>query len=1169
MDSSNIMIIPPKKDTEEGSEQMPTVIEVITIPASTNFNSDTVLVLGDNNVPQSFQINSSQASDGQPRIIQISDSDSHNVSSDVQFVGSTSNQVNVVTTQENADNSSTMTNVRIVNTVPETSDGNIVFHLNPALQVGRKRKHPQKPGKYICTYCGRGCAKPSVLQKHIRAHTGERPYPCEPCGFSFKTKSNLYKHCKSRAHAIKAGKTSVSSNSGSQERSVSQESDINEGSADINTSHESIDEENDDDENEDDEQMQDEPAHKVLKIKDDGEKSSNDSSMIIHTVSSPGQKKTFVIRDRVKTVKDLLQERKTEKVEDAIQTKTEPADETIQIVKMEPRVTSESEHTNTPVTLASTVQRIDDKSVKVTIQFPKKQVEKNTVVATSTAPNLKLLTPDEVKDRINQLLVSNKQIVEPDAHDGDKMKSRKLVRQLAVEEEDVSNVQSIRVSTEEMVVPTSQTLSKGGLNIESSKMALAPVTPINLSGFQEREQGVSPIMIVQQLPNTSESQVVFVIPENKNLLSLNNMQNDANAAAVSPNIMSPLNVVQPVGNANNILTGTSISPGYQCNSHSVDHAQDNAQPLIIEQVDPSQKRKKGRPKGSKNRPKPGHTPSLSVASNASLNISTITNPKKDILQRSQSVSGYQIIQPKHPTEPKVVEPIVQNSLLSENQVSPNSNNDQSLWKLKLKGRLLMKRSISTERSIINNEMEEVVDNIKSVKYARSHSVNIPTHLATETPYTQDSGLVIERVETVTAQPESQTSEVLEVILPVNKGSVLLTPTVTFTPLLPSKGLVPPLLDQVPENMSPERYASDTGLYTSKEETNLAGENKSDDKNNDISFSERQCVPLLLLGHQYPVIRTDTAPSFCSAVRLQPMYVTQGSNNKLSMYSNWKVASHNPNPLGLPTKTLLSTYQTFRSSQDVALSVPNLNKRKVTMLTHSSYWNVKVSEEEDCVPDASQEEIVSVSPEINSNVNLQVVQNEETVETSNVPYPLAVFKSKVQPVQERRVAIFPGGYKSFDEYIYIRGRGRGRFVCEECGIRCKKPSMLKKHIRTHTDLRPFNCKHCEFSFKTKGNLTKHMKSKSHYRKCMELGLDPIPTLVDDSQIDAGVLQRQCSNMSNTSQVEEQVVEEEIHVDIEVSDDEEGNHSFENNTTSIDMSRSITTLFAKLRVQIRLL
>ncbi|XP_029022522.1 transcription factor HIVEP3 [Betta splendens] len=69
----------------------------------------------------------------------------------------------------------------------------------------KRERKPQRPGKYVCTYCGRACAKPSVLQKHIRSHTGERPYPCAPCGFSFKTKSNLYKHRKSHTHKVKAG----------------------------------------------------------------------------------------------------------------------------------------------------------------------------------------------------------------------------------------------------------------------------------------------------------------------------------------------------------------------------------------------------------------------------------------------------------------------------------------------------------------------------------------------------------------------------------------------------------------------------------------------------------------------------------------------------------------------------------------------------------------------------------------------------------------------------------------------------------------------------------------------------------------------------------------------------------------------------------------------------
>lgn len=39
-----------------------------------------------------------------------------------------------------------------------------------------------------------------------------------------------------------------------------------------------------------------------------------------------------------------------------------------------------------------------------------------------------------------------------------------------------------------------------------------------------------------------------------------------------------------------------------------------------------------------------------------------------------------------------------------------------------------------------------------------------------------------------------------------------------------------------------------------------------------------------------------------------------------------------------------------------------------------------------------------------------------------------------------------------------------------------------------------------SFKTKGNLTKHTKSKAHYKKCVELGVVPVPTTVCDENAD---------------------------------------------------------------------
>lgn len=80
-------------------------------------------------------------------------------------------------------------------------------------------------GRYICPYCKLSCAKPSVLQKHIRAHTNERPYPCVPCGFAFKTKSNLYKHRRSRTHALRLQGADVSVNLNEDDLSGGSESD--------------------------------------------------------------------------------------------------------------------------------------------------------------------------------------------------------------------------------------------------------------------------------------------------------------------------------------------------------------------------------------------------------------------------------------------------------------------------------------------------------------------------------------------------------------------------------------------------------------------------------------------------------------------------------------------------------------------------------------------------------------------------------------------------------------------------------------------------------------------------------------------------------------------------------------------------------------------------------
>ncbi|KFP34285.1 Zinc finger protein 831, partial [Colius striatus] len=87
----------------------------------------------------------------------------------------------------------------------------------------------KKAGKYICKHCGRDCLKPSVLEKHIRSHTGERPFPCTTCGIAFKTQSNLYKHRRTQTHVNNTRLPSDSDNSSGLEQ--------NEKSTESITSH--------------------------------------------------------------------------------------------------------------------------------------------------------------------------------------------------------------------------------------------------------------------------------------------------------------------------------------------------------------------------------------------------------------------------------------------------------------------------------------------------------------------------------------------------------------------------------------------------------------------------------------------------------------------------------------------------------------------------------------------------------------------------------------------------------------------------------------------------------------------------------------------------------------------------------------------------------------------
>ncbi|KAL0803305.1 hypothetical protein ABMA28_017215 [Loxostege sticticalis] len=73
-----------------------------------------------------------------------------------------------------------------------------VFKNGSALRRHENFVHKKlrPPRNKICDHCGRGFTTLSILQSHIRTHTGERPLQCPNCPASFAHSAALYTHNK-------------------------------------------------------------------------------------------------------------------------------------------------------------------------------------------------------------------------------------------------------------------------------------------------------------------------------------------------------------------------------------------------------------------------------------------------------------------------------------------------------------------------------------------------------------------------------------------------------------------------------------------------------------------------------------------------------------------------------------------------------------------------------------------------------------------------------------------------------------------------------------------------------------------------------------------------------------------------------------------------------------
>ncbi|XP_076873429.1 transcription factor HIVEP2a [Brachyhypopomus gauderio] len=300
--------------------------------------------------------------------------------------------------------------------------------------------------------------------------------------------------------------------------------------------------------------------------------------------------------------------------------------------------------------------------------------------------------------------------------------------------------------------------------------------------------------------------------------------------------------------------------------------------------------------------------------------------------------------------------------------------------------------------------------------------------------------------------------------------------------------------------------------------------------------------------QFPSLRTTTSVSWCFLNYTKPNYGQ--TTPSTSVYGSWCVSSYNPNPLSLSTRASLALLCSKQRKNTETYTMAAMYQPGTGKLVSSLLWKQKF---EQIKPELMQLDVGKFGKKM-KGVNSRGKEDHGDKEASS------------KQTEPTRIKIFEGGYKSNEDYVYVRGRGRGKYICEECGIRCKKPSMLKKHIRTHTDVRPYVCKICNFAFKTKGNLTKHMKSKAHMKKCLELGVSVTSVedteaeeadTADEIQMDSGkfgiletMAEHQFSDADDSDGAEEDCDE--------VDEDEDDDEDYDGDSTPKTRSRSTSPL-----------
>ncbi|CAB3373430.1 Hypothetical predicted protein [Cloeon dipterum] len=893
-------------------------------------------------------------------------------------------------------------------------------------------------GRYVCPYCQMACAKPSVLQKHIRAHTNERPFPCRPCGFAFKTKSNLYKHCRSRTHAIKAGEP--------------------EGM------DEDVEEPVDSD---------DEPNPRPYKPKFQGQCPPGSSEFLQRHISKIISENQAIV-DTV----DPLWSRRYHRNQSSPATEQKTAgyflfpnsqDSRLETRTSVPAFRRTADNPKTP-RLAHALTRPKEEGsepLNLSVSSPQRRrsdgAANNGLILLSPAPKIARLAFDNCQHHpqnpegsiIKDLLLKTgrgaevAELLGGDANPALFMETASASEAAAAYFCDLCRTPFRSSETMEV----HQRFYCKRLHDSSRKNSQLHHDAAKLVAALELAALATPPPFPSPGPLLGSTPLVggYNEPPATKRPRLSNEERPPSTASLRSleELSRSPRPMQMFGGK------VHINDGHEQKTMIIDPCRPNSGASMLPDQQPCST---GR-----------SSPTSITISRCNLNSGgTIVQMSTSAPQQSAPNPSSMTLVPDQQIMAAVSRPIVPK--ITAPNLTPTLHTSYLTYNpltLTAAANSTSRRPSSSDAGVVT-----ILHGGREIPYVpgmpgpQSLVETRPLDLVCGPPAKPDIPIKA----TLTTPPPLQPIKTVVSVAPAAAPLPPPPPATESQVEMEEEAPKPKFLRPNSLPLKPGTFAPKRPLLTSLAGTTLVSP--------ETPRPRKSYGQLYLNGHAYTYLglKCSTRVFYCCLTQPQPMYVPQSTDPKLSMYSNWRVLSPSADPPEMAPAQAMALYDSRHRPNKYSIAS---TRPQALVVTHSSQW--------DAGRKTDSAEAISSKPG-----DLKQGREQNSISGEHQP---------------KRVKIFAGGFESNEEYTYVRGRGRGKYVCEECGIRCKKPSMLKKHIRTHTDVRPFTCKHCSFSFKTKGNLTKHMKSKAHYKKCMEMGIMPVPTVVEDSNIDEELLLRQ--------------------------------------------------------------